>query len=392
MKRTLLLQTALVAAAGLMLADVANAQTKEVPLAATVGGYFTQFIKAQDAGNAQKSAGDSNRTTGLGSDAEIWFNIRGVLDNGTVVGGRVELEAATYGDQIDERYLFVEKADVGRIEIGATDRINAKMNYFAPTALPGHGTTTTSEYLAAYVSPQMWFANHNNDAEGINLYTASNRYFGSKAGKGLQLGFSYVPDGCEDYSATAGARCGNGFGSRSNTGQMSDQYAVAANFLESFGSVDAALYAGYNSVKHEGVSARRGREAGWQLGAQLSYNVGDGSAIQFGGGYSNEDVARAAVSGQGTIDDRDAYSVGLKYLTNGAAAGSIGIGVEFHNREDKLIGGGKNELDYYTLGLTYQVATGVLTFAGIGVSDYDANTNSSDNDQTFGVVGIGINF
>ncbi|MFN4164893.1 MAG: porin [Ferrovibrio sp.] len=392
MKKTLLLQTALVAAAGLMLADVANAQTKEVPLAATVGGYFTQFIKGQDAGKAQDANADSNRGTGLGSDAEIWFNIRGVLDNGTVVGGRVELEAATYGDQIDERYLFVEKADVGRIEIGSTDRVTGKMLYFAPNALPGHATTVNSEYTAAYHTPLMWFANANHDAEGINLYTASNRYFGSKAGKGLQLGFSYVPDGCEDYSATAGARCGNGFGSKSNTGQMSDQYSVAANFLESFGSVDAALYAGYNSVKNEGVSARRGREAGWQLGAQLSYNVGDGSAIQFGGGYSNEDVGRAAVTGQGNIDDRDAYSVGLKYLTNGAAAGSIGIGVEFYNREDKLIGGGKNELDYYTLGLTYQVATGVLAFAGIGVSDYDANTNTSDNDQTFGVVGLGINF
>lgn len=386
MKKTLLLQTALVAAAGLFVADIANAQTKAEPLAATVGGYFTQFLKAQDAGRAQN--GVSDRGTAVESDAEIWFNIRGVLDNGTVVGGRVELEAGTYGDQIDERYLFLEKADVGRIELGSTDRVTGKMLYFAPAVLPGHSTTVHSEYSAGTDSarePLMWFANANHDAEGINIYTASNRYFGSKAGKGLQLGFSYVPDGCQDFAGNAaGTGCGNGFGGRSNTGQLSDMYAVAANYIESFGSVDAALYAGYTSSVTE-LDARNDRYTGWQIGTTLTYNVGDGSSIQLGGGYTTEDTS--------TLVDRDAYSVGLRYLTNGAAPGSIGIGVEYYNREDTArTAANSADLDYYQLGVTYQLATGVLTFAGIGVSDLDSRTNSSDNEQTFGVVGIGINF
>ena len=48
MKKTLLLQTALVATAGLFLADIASAQTKEVPIAVTVGGYMAQVFKAAD--------------------------------------------------------------------------------------------------------------------------------------------------------------------------------------------------------------------------------------------------------------------------------------------------------------------------------------------------------
>ena len=48
---------------------------------------------------------------------EIHFNIRGTLDNGTVIGGRVELEAAAYGDQVDERYMFLEHRDTGRIDV-----------------------------------------------------------------------------------------------------------------------------------------------------------------------------------------------------------------------------------------------------------------------------------
>ena len=392
MKKTLLLQTALVAAAGMMLADVANAQTKAQPLAVTVGGYMTQFFKMQDRDDSQVD----QHATGFATDGEIWFNIRGVLDNGTVVGGRVELEAGTYGDQIDERYLFLERNDIGRVELGSTDRVSAKMNYFAPAVLPGHSTTTQSEYTAAVNTPQMWFGNNNNDAEGINVYTSANRYFGSKAGKGLQLGFSYVPDGCQDFgtgaagsSLAATAGCGGGFGSTVNTGQLSNQYNVAANYLESFGAVDVALYAGWNSVRREATA--QGRMDGWQVGTQLAYNLGDGAAIQVGGGYAEEDVQKA-VAGTGG-QERQNYSVGVRYLTNGSRPGSIGVGVEYFGREDEVpTTGATTELEYYQLGVTYQLATGVLTFAGVGVSDQDNPGATADVEQTFGVVGIGLSF
>lgn len=410
MKKTLLLQTALVAAAGLFVADVANAQAKAVPLAVTVGGYFTQFFKVQDADTSPSSAatpapGVDQNATALSSDAEIWFNIRGVLDNGTVIGGRVELEASTYADQIDERYLFIEKADVGRAEIGSTDRVTGKMLYFAPNSLPGHSTTVHSEYSATPNAPLMWFGNANHDTEGLNLYSASNRYLGSKVGKGLQVGLSWVPDGCQDFDAQAAGgsfanACGTAkFGSSVNAGQLSQQYAAAANYIESFGSVDAALYAGWNSVRREATS--QGRMNGWQLGTTLTYNVGDGSTVILGGGYSDEDLTKAVGTVRGT--DRKAYAIGLRYLTNGAAPGSIGIGGEYYKRKDSNTTGtggvaaaaadtNDTKLTYYHLGLTYQLATGVLTFIGAGVSDLDVATNTSDNKQKFGVMGIGINF
>src|SRR3546814_8173142 len=50
----------------------------------------------------------------------------------------------------------------------------------------------------------MWFGAIQNDKEHINVYTSSNRYFGSKVGKGLQLGFSYLPNACEDRGTSAG--------------------------------------------------------------------------------------------------------------------------------------------------------------------------------------------
>lgn len=380
MKKTLLLQTALVAAAGLFVADVANAQVKAEPLGVTVGGYYSQMFQYQD-----RDPNNGSKDHRFATDSEIWFNVRGVLDNGVVVGARIELESATYGDQIDERYMWLERSDLGRVEIGSTDSVTTKMIYMAPSVLPNYSTTVHSEYSAVVNAPLMRFVNAQDDAERINIYTASNRYFGSKAGKGLQLGFSYTPNNCQDFqsatdpNSTTGApftyTCSGGFIAPVNS---EEGINIAANYLESFGNVDAALYAGYNSVKVVGND----RESGWQVGAQFAINVGGGAAVQIGGGYNKEDITN--------VREREAYTAGIRYLTNGSAPGSVGIGVEGAWREDDAANVG--DLDYYQLGLTYQLATGVLTFAGIGVAETDAPGTANDVDQTFAVLGISLTF
>lgn len=409
MKKTLLLQTALVAAAGMMLADASFAQVKASPPAVTVGGYFTQFFKAQDRDN---TAQVDQAAVAFSSDAEVWFNLRSVLDNGMVITGRIELEASTYTDQIDERYVILSRSDIGTAEIGSTDRISGKMLYFAPNVLPGHSSTVHSEYSAAPagLGPLMWFVNSNHDAEGINLYTANDRYFGSKAGKGLQLGLSYVPDGCEDFTQATGAAaasvaagsgrsCGGNYGATtgglgSNVGntsanQISQQWQVGANFVETIEGHTVALYGSYITGHQEGtIGAGRKAEAdGWQLGAQVSFDMGQGAAVIVGGGYTREDVESA------TTKDRKGWSAGIRYLTNGANTGSIGVGVEYYARKDRapvtLL---KTDYDIMTAGLTYQLGPGVLTFAGLGRVENDVPGAGIDTKQTFGVVGFGVTF
>jgi hypothetical protein len=396
MKKTLLLQTALVAAAGLFVADIANAQTKEVPLGLTVGGYYNQLLQWQD-----RSPNGGQSDHGIKQDSEIHFNFRGVLANGTVIGGRVELESATYGDQIDEAYMFIEHAEFGRTEIGSMDSVTTKMIYGAPNSLPNYSTTVQSEYSAVNNAPLMRFVNNMDDTNRINAYTASNRYFGSKAGKGLQVGVGYAPDNCQDLTSTNGLAqsslstaaggqfgCGGGFFSPVT---LEQQFNAAANYLESFGAFDVALYAGYNSVKVIGAGAAgtpSGRESGYQGGALFTWNVGDGSSVQFGGAYTNEDVT--------ALRERKGWTAGVRYLTNGAAPGSVGIGFEYADRNESNSGAATNragDLEYWHVGLTYQIAAGILGFAGVGVSDTtDHPTATSNIDQTFGVVGINLTF
>jgi len=322
-----------------------------------------------------------------------------------VIGGQIQLEAATYGDQIDERYMFIERADIGRIEIGSTDRVHGKMLYFAPTVLPGHSTTVHSEYSSAQGNggaPLMWFANNNHDTEGLNIYTASNRYFGSKAGKGLQLGFSYTPDGCEDFSGNTNG-CGGGFGATNDPGQYSKVYTVAANYIESFGPVDVALFGAYMNADIEGDVAATGTAAsivkqsgleGYAFGTTLTYNVGDGSSIQVGGAYKYEETGSLG------SDDRNVYTAGVRYLTNGVAPGSVGIGVDYAlTKADQgnvagTVVGGEDKFTWYSAGVTYQLARGVLTFAGVGYYEYEdhASVAADEADAVFGVAGIRLDF
>lgn len=420
MKNTLLLQTALVAVVGLMLTDAAKAQTQASPIGVTVGGYMARVFKMQDADENRTNGNNTSKTFGA-PDAEIWFNVRGVLDNGTTVGARIELEGATETDQIDESYFFAEKKEVGRVEVGSTDRASSKMVYGAPVAIPGYGTIDPTGAISVVVAPTgartttsvTKFAGANDDAEGINLYTSSNRYLGSKAGKGLMLGVSYTPDGCQDVSG-----CGSGgFGSESNAGQISDIYTIGVNYLESFGPVDLAVFGGYNRFSIEADNAGTAANGaatvfksnglnGYALGTTLTYNLADGSSVQAGGAWKREEMG---VTRSGD-DKRNVYTAGLRYLTNGVKPGSFGLGVDYalSKADQGNIGGvevaGEDEFTWYSLGATYQVAAGLLLFGGVGQYEFDDAFNAgatpggvvaqADNDHkaTFGVVGVRIDF
>jgi len=430
MKKTLLLQTALVATAGLFMADVASAQVKAEPISVTVGGYMNQAFKVQD---KRTSANPDQRNEGSAvfgrPDTEIWFTIRAVLDNGLRVGGRVELEGATYGDQIDESYAWFENDAYGRVEIGSTDRVSSKMNYFAPTAIPGIGTNSPNEVAATRINPQMWYRNHGNDTQGINVYTAANRYFGSKAGKGLMLGASYVPDGCEDDSVlgtnnsasgslnNALSSCNQGSGTSpfgtKTSGNLRDLYQFGANYIETFGAFDVALFGSYTSTNVEQrnptTAASNGNTyqpgvnglTGYSLGTTVTYNIGDGSSVQAGGGFRSEEVAiNRASTGLVQVDREQAWTAGVRYLTDGTRPGSVGVGVDYFfsknpvgpNSTSNIAGA---EMEYYGLGLTYQLAAGILLYTGVGVVDYtDATptTSTGDYKQTFGTAGFRLDF
>ncbi len=85
----------------------------------SLGGYFTQsaaIIDVDETGNLNLE------DESLDQNGEIHFKGKSVLENGTEIGLRVELEASSHGDQIDEHYLYLV-ADWGKLIIGAENGV-----------------------------------------------------------------------------------------------------------------------------------------------------------------------------------------------------------------------------------------------------------------------------
>ena len=84
-----------------------------------LGGYLTQsaaIIDVDETGNLNLE------DESLDQNGEIHFKGKSVLENGTEIGLRVELEASSHGDQIDEHYLYLV-ADWGKLIIGAENGV-----------------------------------------------------------------------------------------------------------------------------------------------------------------------------------------------------------------------------------------------------------------------------
>ena len=108
-----LLATSALATAAMALPGVAAAEMMKPAL--SVSGYFwhdTHFA-SQDM--------DTNKSSILHHvDSEVHFKMSGELDNGLKIGGQIELEGQTSGDQIDETRLFLSGA-WGKLRLGTTN-------------------------------------------------------------------------------------------------------------------------------------------------------------------------------------------------------------------------------------------------------------------------------
>ena len=70
------------------------------PIHLELGGSFKQNF-----GFGEQDLGTSTANEVSYQNNEVHFKMRGELDNGLVIGGAIELEAESTGDQIDQHYV-----------------------------------------------------------------------------------------------------------------------------------------------------------------------------------------------------------------------------------------------------------------------------------------------
>ena len=311
MKKALIATTALVAAGFATTATAAEWSTN-------VTGYYFLGLGASDNSNADG--------IGVLRDGEAHVRAKLVADNGITFQARIELEAFTSGDQIDENYGTIS-GSFGTILIGANDSAaynNHVGTIYAPGARIGYydsfrlfgGAGTNGTFSDPGVA---------NDDIAIH-YT-------SPSMSGFKVYGSYHPDANTD----------GGGDSNNPVFENGDYWTAGASYNGNFGDVGFGLSAGYTD----------------DFGGTDTINIGanvSASGFTVAGTYNIDNPA-------GANNKADTVAVGAQYSTG-----------------PWTIGGGSR--DHEGLGeqgaawVTYGLAPGVLFTAGVEYSDADAAAGS----------------
>ncbi len=399
MKKVLYSTTAL-CAAGMLGATGAAADGIELGL----GGYMNTLFSA---GGLNNDSDEDYNETGVWNDGEVFFLGSYKHDNGIRFGARVELEVFSGGDNIDERYIFID-GDFGRVVAGSENSAAYIMHYAAPVA----GLPINSGWVTPFIPPHpdssvgfrtpsvSTYLDYGNDESQITYYTPRI--------SGFQLGLSYAP-------TVNGGGDGQTFPVEADRNtQYHNGFAAGVNFVDDFDGVGIALSAGYTraeipdlgseDVERALESVGVGDYQGVNLGANLSYagvTIGGSYANAFDGQASlttNADFTAAALS----TSEGQSFNVGIAYSTgpwtvgaqyfqgkveghvvSGHVAGDGSIVIVDHPEEDKFYAA--------TAGLSYDLGPGILARGGVMYGRWDAESGA-ESSGVIGAAGLSFSF
>jgi predicted porin len=344
MKKILFASSALVAVAA-----AGTAQASE-PIKLSVGGYMEQWI-----GVADQDVGESKNA--FQSDTEVHFSGETTLDNGILVGAKIELEGETSTDQIDEQYLYVT-GGFGQVRLGKDDSAADSMGITAPSVGPvGVNDGDLTNWVDAYLIDTV---PSSGDQNRVTYYSP---VFG-----GFRIGASYADD-----SQRNGA---SGYNGTDGTGD--NIVSAGIEFRHDFDGVALGLSA---------TGENQGEGNWYGLGATVGFgNFVVGSSW----GHIEDDYAQGENSR--TADDTDAFDIGVSYAMD-AATVSLSYGyAEYGNR---AVGTTTTEGEISTvdLGMSYALGAGVAWKSSIFWFDDESDSASvADNDGFGAVTGLALTF
>lgn len=371
MKKVLLGTTALVAAG--LFAGEARAEFD-----ATVNGSWNTAYGFVDEDDGDGESGDGRQNQAINQDWEVHFRAQQTLDNGIVVGGRVEMEGATHNgadsvesgsagsDQIDERWLYF-RGGFGEIRVGDEDDARRLMSLTAPDP---------TNYMFGVNSPVFTYKNLAATGQVVSTNTttpfdgdsAKMIYF-TPTFRGFQLGLSYAPDSTQDRSSF-------GTGGTDEGGQVSNLLSVGANWSGEFGGLTLGAGGGYSSASSE---TGGDDPTIWNVGVNVGF-----AGFTVGGSIAMADDTTDIGYNGYTVSEATVFDLGVTYAFESAM---VGIGWSHGEYEDSN-DGEDDELDNVNLGGSYSLGPGVLLAAFVGWFDYEDGGPAS-NDNTGWQTGVG---
>ena len=362
------------------------------PLNMTLGGYyhFDTHLFSED-----QDGGAANHGMVTAQDAEVNFNMRGELDNGMKIGGRIELEASNNGDQIDQHWITLE-AGWGRIDLGGINsgRYNLSWTVNAPNVAHGITSGVQTEWLTFNVDAAPWgaslgaFASRrplgsanldaSNDDQGIHYY--SPRF------NGFQVALSYRPG-----IANGG---GKNIGQIDEDTTYTDAVDAAVHYTGDLGGVGVTALVGLATASAPTMATSGGFDdyqtvnAGFRLSSE-GFKVG-GMIADASEGF--------CVPANGSCDASDARSSSGTAYTFGVSYGSgpWGVSTQIHSGEveDSIGIAGSSELDVWSVSGSYTLGSGlrlIASYQDAALSNEDGIAANGNDGDSFS-IGVAAGF
>ncbi len=382
MRRRLLACTALTGLAG--------AGSAEAQWDVSVGGFHRQWF-----GYGHNNTDLRLQSFDQWSDSEIIFSGQNTLDNGVTFGFRVELEANSTGDTIDESYLFVQSAELGRLQLGSENSAGYQMQIFGPeTGLPIN-TGSQTQHVANPTSSGMFRSPFgstaiepagDNDGQKLTYYTP--RY------QGFQFGISYLPD----VDPTGGDT--NALVVDDAVGRYNQGVSAALNYVDTLGPVDLAVSGslfwaeGPNGqgdfVDAYGPSTGITRSVGedfwaWSTGASITwagFTIGGSYAKVEEGRLRTVNAASSTIAGVSSTEG-NGWEVGIAYET-----GPWTFGIQYYQGVEKGVLNipDNNFHQSVSSGVRYSLAPGITLVGSVGASEFTAEDDTVRNGGTIAPI------
>ena len=338
-----------------LLAGAGAAQAEPQPIHLELGGFFHQWQGIVDTDHCQEGGRKSDcLDADIVQVGEVYFKIRGELENGIKVGGRIELETQQDTDVIDAARVDIS-GPFGHFQLGQED--SARHNWAFDTAAPNEGILINSGWETA-------FAATSQNSGGLLRPTHSTALdFSDKAPKvtyftprvgGFQFAISWTPDTQTDLETSP---VGNGSG-----GSQGSLRFGTANEEETYtNAVDLGIH---YSGEFEGVGITA--QAGWGT-VDTPDNLDDADS---GGSTSDPGIYQAGL----------AVSLSGFTLAGGWARMDHGLVLGGSTTDDGLTGEQRTDGHAWTIGAGY--ATGPWAFsAGYLHGEEEGATEVSGNDE-----------
>ena len=362
--------TTILAAVGLATGPVL---AEETPIHLELGGGYSEYFGF--------SSQDVEAETGTGNEVafmshEVHFKIRGELANGLSIGGAIELEGESGGDQIDQAYVTLS-GGFGVLRLGGINSGRYSMILGSPDVGLGSNSGSQGKYMTTTDNggpSSTTYIDISGDSQKITYFTP--RF------NGFQLAAGWAPNATDQTG-------GNDPGLASDATTYTDAWDFGLSYKGDFEDASISAMVGVGGADAPNVAEAAGFDdfLVWNAGLSIGF-----------GGFTVAATVVEVSDGQASLNDDDdvvsnkgsAWTVGAAYNT-----GPWGISVSRFEGDSKglIAKTDKTEGEFWTVGASYTIGPGLRTSLTYLNGDTTDQAGTSFNNTGHAVIaGIHIGF